>query len=185
MDEKTDGRVYGLDILKAICAFGIVLIHTNFRGNFRYYAIAIARIAVPVFFMITGYFYTYSEQKKRQLVSIKKIFVLSMISTVIYFFYTIVIGKISGLSITDIISDKMGIAQFFKWIFLNECPFGLHLWYLYALLYCLIIVFVLKKLEPARTESSLLISTPFLLCVDLAIGRYSLIFSIRCFHMYL
>ena len=49
-------RADNIDILKAICAFLIVCIHVPFPGRVGAYFTALTRIAVPVFFMITGYF---------------------------------------------------------------------------------------------------------------------------------
>ncbi|UEA30492.1 hypothetical protein LK422_03580 [Blautia massiliensis (ex Durand et al. 2017)] len=43
--------------MKAICAFLIVCIHAPFPGKFGAYFTTLTRVAVPIFFMITGYFY--------------------------------------------------------------------------------------------------------------------------------
>lgn len=51
-------RADNIDILKAICTFLIVYIHEPFPGKEGAYFTALARIAVPIFFMITGYFYS-------------------------------------------------------------------------------------------------------------------------------
>lgn len=53
-------RYNGLDILKCICAFLIIIIHTPFDSVFSDYLVALARIAVPVFLMITGFFISIS-----------------------------------------------------------------------------------------------------------------------------
>lgn len=57
-------RVDSIDILKAICAFLIVCIHVPFPGNIGEYVTTLARIAVPIFFMITGYFYSGVVKKR-------------------------------------------------------------------------------------------------------------------------
>ena len=57
MAVKTEGRYGGLDILKSICAFLIVNIHAPFPGEAGAYFLSLTRMAVPVFFMITGFFY--------------------------------------------------------------------------------------------------------------------------------
>lgn len=51
-------RQDAFDILKAVCAFLIVCIHIPFPGAAGAYFTALTRIAVPIFFMITGYFYS-------------------------------------------------------------------------------------------------------------------------------
>ena len=45
-----------LDMVKAICAYAVVLLHVHFPGNAGIIANVLARFAVPVFFMVSGYF---------------------------------------------------------------------------------------------------------------------------------
>ncbi len=181
MTTKLEGRVYGLDILKTICSFLVVIIHINFPGLVGYYAIAIARIAVPVFFMITGYFYVITEAKCRQLDEIRKIFLLAITSTVLYLIKDVIFEASYGKSVGTIILEKFGKTQMIEWVLLNNPPDGGHLWYLYSLLYCLIVVYLLKKLIPGKADIILMIAMPILLCTDLAFGKYSLVLMHREF----
>ena len=52
-----ENRNNNLDILKTICAFLVICIHIPFPGSVGAIITPLARIAVPIFFMITGYFY--------------------------------------------------------------------------------------------------------------------------------
>lgn len=63
MDKVLVNRRKGIDILKCLCAFLVVCIHAPFPGIIGEYFIALARIAVPTFFMISGYFF--EDQMKR------------------------------------------------------------------------------------------------------------------------
>ena len=45
-----------LDMVKAICAYAVVLLHVHFPGSAGIIANVLARFAVPVFFMVSGYF---------------------------------------------------------------------------------------------------------------------------------
>lgn len=56
-------RNNNLDILKAISAFLVVCIHIKFPGKFGEYINIIAALAVPIFFMITGYYYENMKKK--------------------------------------------------------------------------------------------------------------------------
>lgn len=58
-------RFVGYDILKFVCAFFIVCIYTSFPGVVGEYFIALTRIAVPIFFMITGFYHTDIVQRGR------------------------------------------------------------------------------------------------------------------------
>ena len=42
-----------LDMVKAICAYAVVLLHVHFPGNAGIIANVLARFAVPVFFMVS------------------------------------------------------------------------------------------------------------------------------------
>lgn len=63
-------RAENIDVLKAICAFLVVCIHVPFPGKMGAYFTTLTRVAVPIFFMITGYFYSdivaQLNQKKQQ-----------------------------------------------------------------------------------------------------------------------
>lgn len=50
-------RYNSLDVLKVLCAFFIVCIHAPFPGTWGGYFTSITRIAVPIFFMISGFFW--------------------------------------------------------------------------------------------------------------------------------
>ena len=64
------------------------------------------------------------------------------------------------------------IRQMIEWVVLNDCPFGFHLWYLYAYLYVLLVVYIIDKHKQWKW---LFISIPFLLMTDLAFGKYCLV----------
>ena len=57
MNKIDKNRNLGVDILKFLCAFLVVMIHAPIQGVSQY-TTPIARIAVPIFFMITGYYYS-------------------------------------------------------------------------------------------------------------------------------
>ena len=69
-------RADNIDILKVICAFLIVCIHVPFPGRVGAYFTSLTRIAVPIFFMITGYFYSDTVARHKEKQQIKKIFCL-------------------------------------------------------------------------------------------------------------
>ncbi len=50
-------RNNGIDILRLLCAFLVVCIHAHFPGVTGEYVKAIARIAVPIFFICSGYLF--------------------------------------------------------------------------------------------------------------------------------
>lgn len=82
--EIRTGRFNNIDVLKTVCAFLIVCIHAPFPGIAGEYFTALSRIAVPIFFMITGYLYPSVVQREGQVRQIKKILRLFFMGNAIY-----------------------------------------------------------------------------------------------------
>ena len=169
-------RNNNIDILKSICAFLIVCIHVPFPGFVGNYITALSRFAVPIFFMITGYFYSDVVKKGRTARQIKKIFILMVEANLVYFvwkwFYTAVISN------ADFISSTFTVKNLLRFVFFNDSPLNGHLWYLGAILYVLIITAIAKKLKITKVLYWL---TPVLLIMDLVLGKYSLVLFNREF----
>lgn len=166
-------RYEGLDILKAICAFLIVCIHAPFPGSAGGYITALARIAVPVFFMITGFFYDSVSSGGREVRQIKKIFLLFLYGNFLFFAYRLGISLVKG-STAEYLHSAFTLKNLVKFVIFNESMFNGHLWYLGAILYVLIIVYVLKRFVP-KWKQILYFLSPFLLIGDLVLGKYSLL----------
>lgn len=73
-------RYKSLDALKTICAFMIVCIHMPPKVIGEGYLIALSRIGVPIFLMISGYFY----KKESAMKQIKKIAILFIEANLLY-----------------------------------------------------------------------------------------------------
>ena len=102
-------RYNNIDALKALCAFLVICIHCPFPGLAGEYVVALSRIAVPIFFMITGYFYKPEENpEKRQIIKLLKIILLA---SVLYFSWNLIIGitKFAADGKIDSISEVFGI----------------------------------------------------------------------------
>ena len=131
------------------------------------------RFAVPVFFMITGFFYSDTIRKGKQKKQILKILRIGILANLFYFVWDLFVvyyygtgnieGKLQKLLTPEKIRDLL---------ITNESPFRSHLWYLGAILYVLILVAWLVKKEK---QYWMLILTPFLLAGDLIFGKYSLL----------
>ena len=140
----------------------IVIIHTPFPGEIGRYITALTRIAVPIFFMISGFFY----RQEKLVGQIKKIALLFVEANVLYLLWDLVYELISNYKLT--ITYK----SIWQFLLLNESPFYGHLWYLGAILYVLIIMWCL---ECFNCKEIVFILTPVLLIGDLVLGKYSLL----------
>lgn len=134
-------RYGNVDILKAICAYLVIIIHFEFP--FKYlYAEAVARMAVPVFFMISGFF---CKGEKREIQrKIVHLFILFGISEIIYFGYYIFLYRtwwtywLGGVLNWETIKNAL--------IF-NYTNVFLAGWFLLALAYMYILYWVIVKLH--------------------------------------
>lgn len=93
MEEKRNNSI---DNLKAICTFLIVCIHVPFPGEIGAYFITLTRIAVPIFFMITGFFYLDIIFYHKEVKQIKKILKLLIEANVFFLIWNILCKVLGG-----------------------------------------------------------------------------------------
>ncbi|MDU6983201.1 MAG: acyltransferase [Terrisporobacter othiniensis] len=178
---KSNVRYASMDMLKAICAFFIVCIHTFMYIDTSSYFITIIRFSVPIFFMITGYNYSSIKCKWRKYIS--NMLKLICISNLIYFLYGLIKIMVNNDSVLMYINEIVSLKSILKLVLFNESPFMWHLWYLFAILYVLLIY---RYIENNKLEKILYFLTPLLLILDLILGKYSiLLFGRSTNHVFL
>lgn len=165
-------RNIGLDFLKIICSFMVVCIHIQFPNIAGTIITPITRIAVPIFFMITGYFYSITKENNNEARQIKKIAKLFVGANVLYLLYALFKSLLKEKTALVFFSKIVNLETVLKFVLLNDSPFGGHLWYLGAILYVLIILFFFEK---KWSREKLYRFIPILLIIDLALGKYSLL----------
>ncbi len=118
MDNKSE-RIVNIDILKGICAYLVVIIHYYFPIKHSYVE-AIARMAVPVFFMISGYYCVGEwEEVKRKVVRLLSIFLMGEVIYFIYNLYEICMQwSQNGFSENNVISLIFNVEVFWVGWFL-------------------------------------------------------------------
>lgn len=138
------GGISSLFILKAIAAFCVVVIHYPIALRYEFYPLIYT--AVPLFFVITGYF-LYKESPdaiiasgKRQLCKAIRI---TLIASLVYYAYKIIISYISGGSFAP---PFYSIYDVIIWI-LFGFNFSGPLWYMTALCWSLLIIITLYRLR--------------------------------------
>ena len=138
-----------VDILRIVSAFCIITLH-NFSGSghpFGEELTAMARFAVPLFFMISGYFAA-SFDRPRRVRQIKKLLFLTLASNLGYFLYRLWEAAI-GHNLPGFFAEKFAPKAFLDFFLLGESSVASHLWFLSALLY----VVVLDHLLLSRLQS--------------------------------
>lgn len=130
-------RNIALDILKLIMAFMVVGVHARFMmdlsplTNFLT-ANGIFRIAVPVFFVINGYFFYYVLIKEQQLKWLKRVCILYIAWMAFYSYF--------WFSVPDL--SLIAYAKLLKVIFFGYY----HLWYIAGMIGAALILLIVRKL---------------------------------------
>ena len=136
-------RDYGVDLLKAIAAFFVVVIHSH--GYLSIYGreladslSAISRLGVGVFFMITGYYLPSLIGRGRLKGHIKKVFVLALWSCLVYLIFNSIYFELRWGDYTEPLKNITAKENIWIQLILNEVKFEIHLWYLFAAGYSII-----------------------------------------------
>lgn len=171
MDKNAfSSRQESFDTLKFFLAFLVVVIHTGFTGYAGVGIAGFARIAVPLFFMITGFYLpAMSDEKFRK--HLVKIIYLTAFSTLFYIAISFIQSNVGSDVSSDWFTKTFSIKGILGWVLLNVTGIGIHLWYFYALLYVLIIIYIARRFGKMNI---LYIAIPLLFS-----GNYLLSFSGR------
>ena len=128
-----------VDILRIVSAFCIISLH-NFSGSghpFGEELTAMARFAVPLFFMVSGYFAA-AFDKSRRVRQIKKLLFLTAASNIGYFLYRM-LDAAAGRYLPGFFEEKFTLNAFWTFFWSGESSVAGHLWFLSALLYVVIL----------------------------------------------
>jgi len=159
------------DIIKAFVAFCAIAVHIKFYGDAGWYFAAWCRIVVPSFMMISGFFYNKAVEKNKQVDQIKKIIKLIIWSNLLYFVWGIFTSYLEGTPINEYIHSMFNMKTLFEFLVFNVSPFRIHLWYLNALLYVLVIFLLFKNLS--KNNKAMTIITVLLFLANFAVGIFS------------
>lgn len=156
-------RNNSLDILKFVCAILVIFIHTPQIDNIEYIIDPLQRCAVPIFFIISGYFTCertgLNKILKKRAISILKIFCWA-------YFLCIISNTIHYSPAWVVYITIQNIGSFF---FYNNTILGEHLWYIHSYLYILILIWGANKYN---FHKLILYATPILIIAGLFLGKY-------------
>ena len=132
------------DFVKFIALIGVILIHCRFPGAFGMYLQALCSFAVPVFFCVSGYF-SYNDSSDDLKRKISRMTKYVFVSNAFYLVWDIWYEYVSGCSVKAFIQYVFSIKRILVFAVTNESAIRGHLWFLGALLYCYIFVYLIKK----------------------------------------
>lgn len=131
---KVKGRKEAIECCRLMAAVLVVFIHCQFPGAFGACMNCLARVGVPFFFMVSGYF-AYGAGAPvigRRVVSAAKLNLAATGLFVLWGMYKthfIDYGQVGKW-----LADNLSAQSLSKWLVVNVNPFAGHLWYLAALL---------------------------------------------------
>lgn len=127
-------RIESLDSFRIIAAFLVVSLHVNWPiESIGRIMSEVARIAVPYFLMVSGFFY----KPERVWPTIKKLLLYTVIAVIIYLIVELLVFR----STVSIIDDLSCLLDYRFWI-CNKVPFCFVAWYLMSYIYILVITWV-------------------------------------------
>ena len=165
MDNKIEtskiARNQGIDVLRFIGALMVVCIHIGFPGHLGQAMILVSRIAVPCFFIISGYFF--NPQKFNLRKTTLKLLVIALIGHILY--------AVKCIALTpENISTTFSLKNLGVFVVFNHPVWAEHMWYLSAIIYTYVIIAIAEKLKFVK---ALYFAIPVLLITNLALGEFS------------
>lgn len=132
-------RNISLDILKLLMALMVVGLHAGFLSEFSKIGAflltqGIFRVAVPVFFIINGYYFYYALVKNSQILWVKRVTILYLVWMAFYSYFWFSIPDMSAITFLKLII-KFLIGYH-------------HLWYISGMIGAAIVVMVLRNRDP-------------------------------------
>lgn len=137
------------DILKGIACICVVFIHCQFPGDLGMIVTAVAKFAVPVFFMISGYYAITNGHFdcKRKVWHIIKMILWA--ETIIFLYELLKSLFMDGWR--SYLSETFNLYNLAQSVLLNKPITYSHLWFLYALIYCYITLYFIDKWKMYKT----------------------------------
>ena len=142
-----------LDQIRLLAAFMVILIHAPLPGMVGQTLEAVCRVAVPLFFGISGY-YAFGKSKEKLMKSAKKTAVMLLWSVSIYFLWGILWSVYTGTT-AKYLAEYFSVRTLAETVFLNTGVLLGHLWFLLALLYCYLIYALLLRKASLRVRTGL------------------------------
>lgn len=128
-----------IECARLIASFFVVFIHVPFPGGFGAAVRSVARFAVPMFFVISGYF-SYQVSEDRLKARIWKMLWLNVAATPIYIYRWSMLDPgfqwVFPSCLLRLLPTKEQLA---KWLVLSLNPYSEHLWYLAAMVICYLV----------------------------------------------
>ncbi len=139
---------YTLELLKLFASYMVVFIHIMFYGEMGIIMDALARFAVPFFFLISGY-YSFQIKPEKIIKRIRHLLGLLIFATVCCTLFNIVVVLLKGTvgGIASYLEKYLNIGTLIKLFIFNVPVSSVHLWYLLAMVYVYVVFYFVTMLR--------------------------------------
>ena len=140
-------KVDSLNLFKLFACIGVLLIHCPFPGSFGVVCRACGKVGVPFFLMISGFFLMNSNMclsRERITNKSKHIFYIIIESSLFYLAFHIIKTIISKRELSVELSQVLDYHNVVDFLVTNSPLFYPHLWFLFALLYCYFLTYLVS-----------------------------------------
>lgn len=131
-----------LDVLKLFASYMVVFIHVLFSGKIGVAIDALARFAVPFFFLVSG-FYSYKitpDKIKKRITHIFSLLVFAVILHTVYHVICLLL-KHEFQGLLDYFAQYLNVKNLLKLILFNAPVQAKNMWYLFSILYVYVIYY--------------------------------------------
>lgn len=163
-------RFDSFDLFKGFAAFCVVSLHVPLQSTPSILFNVIARIAVPFFFLVSGFFSYYQEYdavkiRKKRLSKIRKYIFLLVSITAVYFLFEVVISSMKGT-----LSEALQTYTSFSFIVGHLSAKGSHMWFVRALI---LLELLLLACEPVFRRKYSVLFIPVAWLFDVLFIKYA------------
>ena len=151
-NERVEQRICSFDFFKALASIGVVLIHCHFPGPVGGIFRTCAKFSVPYFFMISGYFAIKTQNNSwkydRGIIKKKINHVITMIfgAGLFYACFQLIFMHMT----VDSLKEIFAASDILKFFAANSPFIYSHLWFILALLYCYLFIYLFADILSLR-----------------------------------
>ncbi len=137
-------RMSSLDVMKCFAAFCVVWIHFGSA-----WLSPVVRCAVPIFFVITGYYYPAMVERGRFWRHMRKLLVMVLCASAMYGVVELQ-HQLRHDTLQEWVQNTFRLRRILGLMVYDNDMFGFHLWYFWAVLYDLTIFYLADKWRLSR-----------------------------------
>lgn len=139
---KPRSRIQSLECFRLIASMLVVFIHCEGSGEFGSIMNCLARVAVPFFFIVSGYFLYEAKEKTVR----KRFWSVLKLNVIAHLLYVLWNGYQNGIEDLGDLAEWV-LAQCSSYtltvlLLLSRSPIGIHLWYLNAMVFSYAVIWL-------------------------------------------